>query len=126
MSFIESITGQLVSKALDLSLQNHKVIANNIANVDTAGYRPLKMDFETTMGQLQNIAAQNGDIDSVKQALSQVSTESSATVDEMAVKVSMDQEMVKLAKNTVNYQALLGAKSKLGSLLTMAIRGGRS
>ena len=42
---------QVLAKALDLRMVNHRVISSNIANVDTPGYQAQRMDFEASMQQ---------------------------------------------------------------------------
>jgi flagellar basal-body rod protein FlgB len=41
--------GSLLSSALDGIAERQRVIADNIANVDTPGYRAVTVDFETSL-----------------------------------------------------------------------------
>ena len=34
---------------MPLAEDNHRIIANNIANLDTPGYNPVEMDFQPTL-----------------------------------------------------------------------------
>jgi flagellar basal-body rod protein FlgB len=34
---------------MKVAQQNHRIIANNIANADTPGYNPVSMDFQATL-----------------------------------------------------------------------------
>lgn len=50
MSFaISGPVGAVLSSALDGIAQRQRVIADNIANVDTPGYRATSVDFETSL-----------------------------------------------------------------------------
>ena len=53
---IESITGALLSKSLDASLSIHQVIAHNIANVNSTGFRPLTVNFEQLLSDMKMAA----------------------------------------------------------------------
>ena len=122
---LESITGEMVTKALDVTWQNHKVIANNIANIDTAGYKPLNINFGEVFSQLGDLVDSKASDASLRTAINQINSNILPTVDELATKVMLDTEMVKLAENTTRYQALLNAKDLLGSINKIAITGGR-
>ena len=50
MSFaISGPVGAVLDSALDGIAQRQRVIADNIANVDTPGYRAVNVDFETSL-----------------------------------------------------------------------------
>ena len=42
-------TVDLLAKGMSVAQDNHRLIANNIANADTPGYRPVNMDFHATL-----------------------------------------------------------------------------
>ena len=42
-------TTQLLVAGMKVAQQNHRYIANNIANADTPGYNPVSMDFQATL-----------------------------------------------------------------------------
>lgn len=44
----------LIANSLAGTEQNHQVISQNIANVNTPGYRARAVDFETMMSQIKN------------------------------------------------------------------------
>ncbi len=120
---LDSVTGALLAKALDVSLATHQTIANNIANASTPGYRPLRIDFEDVMGSMAAALESGGDVDSVRAALADI--EATPEQDPEATSVLLDRQMVWLSKNTTHYQALLRAQSQFGSLMSTAIKGGR-
>lgn len=120
---LDSVTGALVAKALDVSLATHQTIANNIANASTPGYRPLRIDFEAVMDSMRSALGTGSDADSVRAALDEIDT--APVQDSEATSVLLDRQMVWLSKNTTHYQALLRAQSQFSSLMSTAIRGGR-
>ena len=42
-------TTELLVAGMRLAQDNHRIIANNIANVDTPRYNPVEMDFQSTL-----------------------------------------------------------------------------
>lgn len=42
-------TSKVIETALDVSARRHNLIAGNIANMDTIGYQPQDLDFNTTL-----------------------------------------------------------------------------
>lgn len=45
-------TSKLIGKALDVSTRRHNLIAGNIANMDTIGFKPSDLDFNTTLKRM--------------------------------------------------------------------------
>jgi flagellar basal-body rod protein FlgB len=120
---LDSITGSLIARALDASMTTHQAIANNIANVSTQGYRPVKVAFDDVMQSMQDAVMSGKSFEDVKQRLAAIDI--GPTADMTQTQVQLDIEMVALAKNTTHYQALLGARDQLGGLMSLAIKGGR-
>ena len=120
---LDSVTGALVARALDVSLATHQTIANNIANASTPDYRPLRIDFEDIMGNMRSALGAGGDADDVRAALGDIAIEPEQ--DAEATTVLLDRQMAWLSKNTTRYQALLRAQSQFGSLMSTVIKGGR-
>ena len=40
---------ELLQKSMSILAQRHRVIANNIANINTPGYQPVDIDFDETL-----------------------------------------------------------------------------
>ena len=120
---LESITGALLSKSLDTSLNMHQVIAHNIANANSTGFRPLTVKFEQLVSDMKMAAAGEPNVADLKERLANIQIE--IEPDANSDTVQLDQQMVLLAKNTTHYQALLSARSLYGELVSMAIRGGK-
>lgn len=121
------VTSHLVGAALDAAVLRHDVIANNIANYDTPNYKAKRLHFETVLSDML-LQLNNGNESAVKARIEAFRTSlqeaEQFTVTENEV-VELDKEMVRLAENTLRYQALLKAASKQGAVLSMAINGGR-
>lgn len=125
MDMLDSVTSTLLGKALDAAMLQHTVIANNIANVNTQGYRPYRVDFQRLLGDMQeDVDGSNGDPTAVIAHLQQMNLDNYVSADEASGRVMLDKEMVSLTKNTIQYQALLTARAKLESIMKTAVKGG--
>ena len=121
-------TSQLVSVALDAALARHAAIAANIANADTPNYRPLMARFDQLVTELQGRVTDRTQDEAILRDAGrmQESLQSSPLVaDPSAPQVELDMQMADLAKNTLQYQALLTAQGKLMSLTDLVISEGR-
>ena len=121
-------TSQLVSVALDAAMARHAAIASNIANADTPNYRPLMARFDQLVTELQGRVTDRTQDEAILRDAGrmQESLQSSPLVaDPSAPQVELDMQMADLARNTVQYQALLTAQGKLASLTELAISEGK-
>lgn len=121
---LDNVTMDLVGKALDAALLNHKVVANNVANVNTQDYRALKLDFDRVFGSVRDAVDGGVSDEVIREALQSMDFEQGVVADSVS-RVALDQQMVELTKNSLHYQALINARGKLGSLVTAAIKGGK-
>lgn len=124
MSFLDSVTSSLVVRALDMSWAQHQVVANNVANAKTEGFRPVKFDFDLALKEMSKAVSGNGSTGDKIRQLDDISP------DEMMVaqaqeNVRVDAEMFELTKNTLYYQGLISARKYYGEMLSLAISGGK-
>lgn len=123
---ISSATSEALVLALDAASLRHQAIANNIANANTQGYVPLRVNFEEQLSALGR-ATQGSDTE-VRSALKGVKAfiePDAAAAGPGATSVMLDMEVVKLSQNVVHYQTLLRGLSKQMSLISAAINDGR-
>jgi len=122
---IGGVTSQLVKVALNASLLRHEVIANNIANANTPGFQPQRVNFENVLLDIEHerdamsdevLKAQLGELD-------RLIKEGSVVEQSGESQVELDVEMVELTENVIRYRALLEGLSKRGDLINMAISG---
>lgn len=128
---LSGATSQIALLALNASSVQHNLLANNIANSGTPGFKTSRLDFETHMRDrlavineksqshekriLQEIDRAKHDLHSGKYILR-----------DKHEGVQIDQEMIELTKNVLKYQALLGGLSKMGAIMKLAINEGKS
>lgn len=114
----------LVRTALDASALKHEAISNNIANINTPGFKSLKVSFED---QLQSL------VSSEQYKKDDLLRNKMQSVDPYIYETSLEQqpnqldvEMIDMAKNTIHYQTLLKASRGYGAIVKMAIKEGKN
>ena len=110
-------TGSVINAALNGLAARQRVIANNVANVETPGFIAGRVSFEDSLR-----AAISGD---GSPATSAVATLPSADpVNVNGNNVSLDNEVVGLTQTDLAYQLLIQAINQKFGLLRTAIGGG--
>ena len=131
---IISKTGVL-EKALDAAWTRNEVISNNIANVDTPGFKKSYVKFEDALAESMG----QFDIGSIKKdskflpigndirsiPAPEVMSEDFTSMRRDENNVDIDVEMADLAKNTIKYNALIAQLNKQFSVIKYSISGGR-
>ena len=118
---IDGVTSGLLSKALDICMANHRVIANNIANVYTEDFTTKRLNFDALM-QSASEAVITGEKLAIKEATGNITT-ATLPIISSEQPVELDVEMVELTNNTLRFQALVDIRSGLGNLRSTAISG---
>ncbi|MCK4389071.1 MAG: flagellar basal body rod protein FlgB [Desulfobacterales bacterium] len=117
-------TFRVIERSLDITKKRHGLIASNIANLDTPGYRPKDIDFKGALkdaleGISVDLARANPRHFGSKVFYPEPSLSSADSVD-------IDKEMSKLAENNLRYRASVEALLRKLSMLKFAItEGGR-
>jgi len=108
-TFMDALFGktiEMLSAVLDFRLERHKVIASNIANIDTPGYRPKDIVFKE---QLEAIISNKEKITMAGSRGRRMSEQSIPAgksdfeVIDSGEKVNLDSEMAKLTENNLMY-----------------------
>lgn len=123
------VTSSIVKIALDAALLRHQVLANNIANAKTVGYKRQSVEFERLLtteirsySALYPTQALAEKIGLIKPKI--IESELSVKADNDSY-IQLDQEVAKMTKNVIHYQALIAGLGKRGSILKTAVTGGR-
>lgn len=125
VSGIENKVTALLGLALDATVMRHQAIANNIANANTPGYRPVDVSFDEQLKAARDaMLSQKG---SAAAAISEFQpaimfTDAGLNGDNS---VSLDMEVAKLSENTLHQQVLLKALNSHFSILDAAIKEGK-
>jgi flagellar basal-body rod protein FlgB len=115
----------ILDKAADASLKRNELISNNIANVDTPGYKRKDIQFQT---YLMNEMMGNGSLDQKVAGANLNSLEASVYTDHVSLSyrldgnnVDIDTESASLAENQIRYYALLDSMSQEFSRIKTAL-----
>lgn len=109
---------ELVRSALDVAALRSQVLASNIANRDSVGHMRMKVAFDAAMER-----ADTADplVDAGRGHRPQ-----QATLVPDSSNASLEEDLLSLSKNTLNYQALTRALSRHLSISSLIANGGRS
>lgn len=114
----------LLEKMLDVSSVKHKVIANNIANVNTPGYKKMEVSFADQLEKVLNKDSMNK-FDTLQPKIVISKEDSSETVRNDGNNVDMDKEVSSLVKNTLTYSIYTQLLAKKYEVIKSAIEGSR-
>lgn len=124
---ISGVTQQLETMALHNYELRHRVIAHNIANVDSVGFQPLRVDFEEQLEPLRAAVREQESPAQIAALISQVHPRVELTAASSSAMSgpgeNLDDQLVALTQNTLDYEAMLTVVSRFGSLDRLAISG---
>ncbi len=130
-SWLEGPVLSVLEKGLDASSLRQKVLADNVANVDTPGFKRSDVDFQATLGAVLENEGENlplrmasaqhmaGLHNSREQV---VKTDSSTSLRNDGNNVDIDREMANVAENGIYYNAATRTISSQLNLLRMVIQ----
>jgi flagellar basal-body rod protein FlgB len=90
----------LLGHLLDVASVRHRVIAQNIANINTPGYKELDVSFEDAFAQ----AVEGGDREAMLEVQPSIVTNDAGPDRADGNNVDIDFELARLNKNTLLYQ----------------------
>lgn len=114
---MDAISASLALKAMDGLLLRQTATAENIANVQTRGYRPLKVSFEEAL--IEAASRGPGAIEAVPPTMVRVDP------DPASPGVRLDMELATAAATTGRYGALVEMLNRQLQINTIAVSGGR-
>lgn len=123
---LEAVTARALGLALDAAALRQQAIAANIANAGTVDYVPLRVSFEAQLEDARRALAGGGRLDATALAGVEPRLER-ATADGRAVpaQVQLDVEVANLARNAVQYQALVKGLARHYAILAAAVSDGK-
>jgi len=110
----------LLSKLLDASELRHRVISQNVANVNTPGYHRLAVSFEEELAQRLRSSGGDAAIDGLTP---EIYEELGLPVRADGNNVDIDKEMGQLNKNALLYQTYAQVLASRLSMMRSAITG---
>lgn len=113
---IEQLTTRALTAALDAGSLRHRVIAANIANVNTPGYVPQRVSFEAIFG---------GSMSGSAPPELRATVEPAAGGSGLSSGVQLDAEVAAMSENSLHQQVLLRALQRHLGLLATAVTEGK-
>lgn len=116
MQILDNLFGPQVNsyqRALSKATQRHSLLTENLANVNTPGYKRKDLDFNIELDEAQNRLDADAEIEDP----------SSVRIDGNGV--DMEQEVMGLAETELRYQALTDITAKYFAGLKSVIREGK-
>lgn len=123
--YLTDITTLSLAKSLDGIAMRHKVIANNIANVETPGFIRSDVMFEDSLRQAMESGSDQDIRKSLKDMEPQILPDQESVIRPNGNNVSIDKEMADLSKNSLYYESLVQILNLKSSMLKAAITEGR-
>ena len=132
---IDEISYSLIKKTLDASTERGRVIAHNIANVNTSGFKASKVVFEDklndileskTVGLRVTNNKHINDGNTIDGLNPDVVRDKSTSMRADGNNVDIDNQMTELAANSILYNALINqANNRISSTRYVITGGGR-
>ena len=122
---IESVTTAALAAALATASRRQAAVAANIANASTPGYVPLRLSFDAHLAEARATLHEKGLLDLAAAESLRAEPEPVFEAGGGPGAVQLDAEMAELARNAVDYQALLQGVSRHLALLALAAADGR-
>lgn len=130
MAGISSFGGnsiRMIEKSLDYLWQKQRVTSNNIANIDTPGYKSKYVTFEEDFQSRLKAALSTGDRGKVSSAIKstapRIHEDKSASARLDGNNVNADVQMVEMTRTALQYQYALSSVNSDISRLRTAIKG---
>jgi flagellar basal-body rod protein FlgB len=130
MSGINGLWGNsisMVTKSLDYLWEKQKAISNNIANVDTPGYKAKNVTFEENYQSRLQAAMQTKNQAQVQKIISEAKTSVQESTAESARldgnNVNADVQLIEMSRTALQYQYGLSTINSDIARLSTAIKG---
>jgi flagellar basal-body rod protein FlgB len=118
-------TSAALDRALGAAGLRQQVLANNLSNVNTPGFKRSDVDFEGALAKAMDGAKNSDDTSPFDDLTPAVATDDASTMRADGNNVDVDREMAGLAENNVKYNALVQIASKRMKMLEMIVSDGR-
>ncbi|NSW76514.1 MAG: flagellar basal body rod protein FlgB [Candidatus Atribacteria bacterium] len=129
---MQDITLRILERGLDLSMARQKLLVENVANVETPGYRRKDLDFESVLQkeyreiEKKDVKLRRTDVSHLEGTEGKepvlIGQEENVTVRQDGGGVDAEKEMTTVLENALYYQALTRMVSGKLDNLRIAIR----
>jgi flagellar basal-body rod protein FlgB len=122
-NLFQSVNYEATKALMDVAAERHKVLASNLANAETPGYR--RMELDPSFDKALKLSLKGGEIKSIAAAdiPFREDRDPKFRVDHTGNNVSEDQELMLINENALRYEALGQFASSSLQQLRTAITG---
>jgi flagellar basal-body rod protein FlgB len=125
--YLSDVTSAVLERGLAGEAARQRVAADNLANVNTPGYRPRQVIFEDQLREAVRQQDASGNAERVERVQPATVPDGSGALRGDGNGVDLESEMVRLSESELHYAALLKLMSrKLAMIKSVATEGGRS
>lgn len=114
---------QSLGLAIEFARENHRVIGQNLANVNTPGYKTAELSFEDLLSKIETGAGQADNVENGGSINFETRESDGLQVRSDGNNVDMDREVARLKKNALAYQTLTQLLGSKMGMLQLAING---
>ena len=114
---MSNVTNETLATLLDISSRRRKVLTNNVANLNTPGYRTGRLEFEDVLSEALGEEGDSGAIET------DVERPHFGNADASGNNVRLGREIVELNKNSLRTECYLAFLKFRKRLKMAAIRG---
>ena len=126
-SFLDSASLELLQKKMDAVWMRQQVIADNIANASTPGYKSKSLEFESLLEKRLSVTGMSDE--SIRQALDQIQPtvvrQEGTTAKQDGNNVDEDKESVEMARALIEYNYLCNSLSSQINRMKYVVTEGR-
>jgi len=116
MSKVEDRSIQILQRMLDLTAERHRVLANNLANINTPGFKRMDLQFGNDLAAaVKEGSLARLDVDATE--------DTSAPVRPDGNSVQLETELSEVSKNAMLHQMVLGVLSQRMGIMRTAVTG---
>ena len=122
-NLLTDVTSTALAKTLDASAARQRAIANNIANVETPGYKRSYVAFEDELRRVMDEKTGDDLREGLNELTPVTQTDVLSPAREDGNNVNIDAEIADMAKNTIKYRAAVTLMEAKAAILRLAIQG---
>ena len=119
------LTYDALGAAIGAASRNQQVISNNLANVNTPGYKRMQVNFQDLLRNTIERAEGGSGRDALREFTPLVETDGATSMRADGNNVDVDAEMAKLSENQIRYNTLIEIMSKRNQMLRFVATDGR-
>ncbi|MDH7481897.1 MAG: flagellar basal body rod protein FlgB [Armatimonadota bacterium] len=124
-SFFSDLTTVMLAKCLDACGLRQRVIANNIANVETPGFTRSEVAFESRLKEALEATSEESAISRIEKIQPEIIQDNISPARPNGNNVSIEKEMADMTKNSMQYEALVQLMNLKAAMIRMAMNEGR-